>query len=438
MTSDSDRELDARLAAAAGFHDEDLPDLPDSFLSELRGDTAVRVDVGSTASEPASVVAARQLVSDARQFRTHPGRRRSAGKRRAHRSVTLLAIAAVGVTTLIITTSDGSSPDPDVTAEPTQTSPSETAPATPNGPPADLGPLEAPPGGLALAATSNVSFPYSLEPEPAGLTPVLSYLGPLTLFGYSNPAVWTARYEAANDPGFTFRVSPSDPRILPPGAEENLNAQTTESTVQVGGVQGDLILGDYDTPSCGYAPSAPEQTDTPKELCADSFAQLTWQRQDGMWLQVWGEDDWSTATAVVSVAESIVDRPQPVPLQIYLAPAGWSVSSYEDNTSLTLTSDSGPSIDNRISVSVQDRWRGYTAPNVGGAAQGNAVEQVTVNGQPAELTSVLTGSSESPADARMWILEYALPNGLIVYFTAPDIVTHDQVLQIAAQVTYTP
>jgi hypothetical protein len=434
MTSDHD--LDARLAAAGGIRDEDLPALPDTFLHELMDDGQAATRTGSTVREPASVVASRQLVEDARQSRARHGRRSS--RRPTRRSVALLATAAVGATLLVIGVAQvGGSPAPGSIAGPTTAGPTVTDPPTPTGPPDNLGPLEAPPGGLALAATSAVSFPYSLDPEPAGLTPVLGMYGGLTLFGYTYPVVWEATYRAADDPGFGFRVSPGDPRILPPGASESVDAETTESTVAVDGVDADLVRGDYNTPSCTYAPTTPEQTSTPDELCAESFAQLTWQRPDGMWVQVYGEDDWSTPEAVVSIGESIVDRPQPVPLQIRLAPAGWSVSSYEDNTALTLISDSEPSIDNRISVSVQDRWRGYTAPNVDGAAQGNPVEQVTVNGQPAELTSVLTGSSESPADARMWILEYALPNGLIAYFTAPGILTHDQVLQIAAQVTYT-
>ena len=435
MTSDHD--LDARLAAAGGIRDEDLPVLPDTFLHQLMDDGQAATRSDSAVEEPASVIASRQLVQDARQNRARRAQRN--GRRPTRRSVALLATAAVGASVLVIgVTQVGDSPAPGNNAGPTTAAPTATAPSTPSGPPEDLGPLEAPPGGLALAATSAVSFPYSLDPEPTGLTPVLGMYGGLSLFGYTGPVVWEATYRAADDRGFGFRISSGDPRVLPPGASESVDAETTESTVAVAGVDADLVQGDYNSPSCRYAPTTPEQTDTPDELCAESFAQLTWQRPDGMWVQVYGEDDWSTAEAVVSIGESVVDRPQSVPLQIRLAPVGWSVSSYQDNTALTLISDSEPSLDNRISVSVQDRWRGYTAPNVGVAAQGNPVEQVTINGQAGELTSVLAGSSESPEDARMWILEYALPNGLIVYFTAPGIVTRDQVLQIAAQVTYAP
>ena len=436
MTGDSDRELDARLAAAAGFRDEDLPALPDVLLREIQAGSTTGDDAGPTASEPASVLAARQLVADAHRARLHPVRR-SSGRRLLRRGVPLLATVAVGVVALVLATSGRGPSGPGGTAAPTAT-PTATTPAAPTGPPADLGPLAAPPGGLALAATGEVSFPYSLDPEPAGLTRVLSMFGGLTLFGYTEPVVWAATYQAADDPGFSYRVSLGDPRILPPGAQEDIGAQTTESQVAVGGVQGDLLSGDYDSPLCGYAPSTPEQSRTPDELCAESFAQLTWQRSDGMWVQVYGEDDWATAEAVVSVGESIVDRPQPVPLQVRLAPAGWSVSSYEDNTSLTLISDTAPSFENRIGASVLERWRGSTEPDLRGYSQGNPIERVVVAGRPAELVSVPDGSSTDPDGPRMWILEAELPGGLVLFFQAPGVLTHDQVLQIAAQVTYTP
>lgn len=413
MTADDD--LDARLAAAGGIRDEDLPALPESFLAEL-----VR-------EEPASVVAARQLVQDARA-------RRGAGRRRLARRAGVLVAAAAVVATAVVVTNRSGSPAPPAAGPAT----SVPVTVTPTGPPDDLGPLEAPPGGLALAATDAISFPYSLAEEPAGLTPVLGMSGGLTLFGYTEPVVWRAQYRSEREPGFTFVVSPGDPRILPPGAEENIDAETTTATVPVDGVEGELLAGTYRTRSCGDAPATPQQTDEPVEVCADTFARLTFQRPDGMWVQVFGEDDWATQEAVVGIGSSIVDRPQLVPLQVRLAPAGWSVSSYEDNTSLALISDTDPTIDNRISVSLQERWRGETEPDVAPYADGNPIEQVTVNGQPGQLTSTPNGFPESTPGSRMWTLQYFLPDGVLVFFTAPDLLTREQVLQIAAQVVYEP
>ncbi|MFC7572283.1 hypothetical protein ACFQX8_07495 [Klenkia terrae] len=146
MTGDSDRELDARLAAAAGFRDEDLPALPDVLLREIQAGTTTGDDAGRTASEPASVLAARQLVADAHEARLHPVRR-SGARRLLRRGVPLLATAAVGVVALVVATSGRGPTGPGGTAAPTPTDPAVTTPAAPTGPPADLGPLEAPPGG---------------------------------------------------------------------------------------------------------------------------------------------------------------------------------------------------------------------------------------------------------------------------------------------------
>ncbi len=435
----SDYDLDVRLAAAAGVRDEDLPALPDSFLRDLRDD----VDHGAepapvSEGEPASVVAARQLVTDAHKARTTPDRLWP--RRPARRSITVLATAAVGAAVLVVgLTQVGTWSDPDVTAAPTTTSPATVDSSAPTGPPADLGPLEAPPGGLALAAIEAISFPYSLDPEPAGLTPVLSLFGGVGPLG-TEPTSWGATYQAADDPGFTFVVRTEDPRILPEGAFEDPDATITETTtLDVDGLQADLVRGDYNSPSCSYAPSSPEQSETPDELCAESFAELTWQRPDGLWVQVRGEDRWSTTETVVSVGESIADRPQAVPLQIRVAPAGWSVASYDSNSGLTLISDTEPTFANQLTIQLQERWRGNTAPDLQeGTTQGNPVQQVTVNGQPAELVSVPADSSMDPDGPRMWVMEAQLPDGPVFYFQAPDTLTQDQVLQIAAQVTYNP
>jgi len=59
-----------------------------------------------------------------------------------------------------------------------------------------------------------------------------------------------------------------------------------------------------------------------------------------------------------------------------------------------------------------------------------------VNGRPGELASVPNGLGFEDDSTRRWLLEYQLPDGLVVRFDAPETLTHDQVLQIAAQVTY--
>ena len=89
-------------------------------------------------------------------------------------------------------------------------------------------------------------------------------------------------------------------------------------------------------------PAAPTQEE-PEEICSDRYAELHRQRPDGKWLAVHGPGDrYDDEAALVQVAESVVDRPQPVQLQFGLAPEGWQVSSCESPVHLSLISQADP------------------------------------------------------------------------------------------------
>ncbi|MGI8723131.1 MAG: hypothetical protein ACR2JG_12990 [Geodermatophilaceae bacterium] len=438
----TDRELDAQLVAAALVHDADLPALPEDFLAFLRSETGAEHPGTHSASgsEPASVIAARQLVSDAKDARTAPRPRRRRPNRKAILRVgaAVLVAAAAWTTAVVVTTPDQ---DRTPTAAPV---PSPTAgPALPT-----EGPID-PPGGLTLLAAEAITFPYSLDPEPASLTAMLSLYGGITPFG-TEPAAWTASYRSNDDPGFTFSISTQDPREGETGSrpqDYHANDDILESgTVGINGAEADFIRGDYASPSCRKVPGTLGQTEPPAEVCSASFAELFWQRADGQWVYLWGEGDtYSEITELASVAQTIVDRPQPVPLQVGLAPAAWSVSGYEDNSTLTLISDAEPSISNRISVSMYGRWQeDYTVPGfLEDMTQGNPVEQVTVQGQPAELVSVpdpFTGPGFAGREEkrRMWNVAAQFPDGPVFLLQAPDTLSREDVLAIAEQLTYTP
>ena len=55
---------------------------------------------------------------------------------------------------------------------------------------------------------------------------------------------------------------------------------------------------------------------------------VLWERPDGRWVQLAGEHAYADLPAMTAVAESVVDRPQPLGLQFGLAPAGgrWAVT----------------------------------------------------------------------------------------------------------------
>jgi|1186.fasta_scaffold80535_1 hypothetical protein len=422
-----DRELDARVTAAAPVRDADLPDLPEGFLRTLRAE-------GGDRTEPASVLAARQLVADAHEARTAPRARR----RRPSRGVLarvgagVLGVAAAGTAVVLVRASGHDAP-PGAGPAPTSQAPATAAPTDP-------------PGGLQLVATQRFSFPFSLDPAPKGLTPSLALFGGPTPSGFDPPG-WRADYRSARNPGFTFTVTATDPRIPEPGVSEApMGTVTDTGTTSVRGVPAAFDSGTHNPPSCRYAPSTPIQTREPGQVCSSTFAELYWQRVDGRWVHVWGDGDtYGALAALKKVAASIVDRPQPVPLQVGLSPAGWSVSSYEDGSALTLISDTEPSISNRISVSLQERWRRITKPAdvLQGMTDGNPVEQVTVKGLPAELVSVpdhFTGSGNRGRETprRMWDLAAQIPGGPVFLLQAPDSLSREDVLAMGEQLIYTP
>ena len=423
----TDRDLDLLLAEARGIRDEDLPVLPERFLRDLP-----TLD----AAEPASVLAARQLVDDAHVARTAPRRRRPSRRLMVRAGAAVLVVAASWTTAVVVTSEDG---------ERTQQAVPTPGPAAPTAPTAPMSqpPLD-PSGGLTLVAAEAITFPYSVDPAPAGLTPVVSRLGGLTPFG-TQSASWGAGYRSAQDPGFAFAVTATDPRIPQPGVHEAGPGPIAESgTTSVAGMPADFDRGRYESPHCSAVPATLDRTKALRKVCSDVFTELWWQRADGRWVHLLGEGNTYTAVpALVRVAESIVDRPQPVPLQLGLAPEGWSVSSYESfstsGSNLSLVSDADPSSRNQVSVSMWGRWdQDYQVGYLRNLAEGNPVEQATVQGAPAELTSVPDHFADAGSGLRTWYVIGQVPHGPVFLLQAPDSLSRDDVLAMAEQVTYTP
>jgi hypothetical protein len=201
--------------------------------------------------------------------------------------------------------------------------------------------------------------------------------------------------------------------------------------VSVDGLDAQLVRGDYAMRHCTTAPSTPQQTRPPGEVCTTSFAYLAWQRPDGEWVWIWADDTYSTAQAVVGVADSLVDRPQPAGLQLGLAPDGWSVTSYE-NSGMSLASDSDP--DEVISLSLLERWRGYGSVDavLKEVPLTGPVRSMTVQGKPARVA--LGAGDPWPHDR--WNISAELPDGTLFLLQVSDTLTQEQALQIAEQVTH--
>jgi hypothetical protein len=366
----TDRELDTLLAGAAVVRDGDLPTLPDEFLRQLRGGV----------DEPASVLAARQLVVDARGGR---GRRRPSRKVVVRVGAGVLAVAAAWTVAVLVRPADG---------------PVEAVPA-----PSWV--AEPPGDGMGLVAAERATFPLSVEPVPAGLTPTFSRWGGVAFYP-GQPLVFSADYSSADGDRFLVRLFPDDPRAWPDSDDWSI-ADPVTGTLTVDGAVAEVRAG-------------------------NGFVTLLWERPDGRWTQVLGEGAYGEAAAALTVAESIVDRPQPVGLQFGLAPAGWSIGGYEESRSLDLVNDADPR--QLLRLSLIGRGGGATLDTVfEGELLASPVKPVTIQGLDGRL-GLLEGG-ESPD---YWRVVGQLPDGPMFLLVAPQELTEEQLLAIAEQVTYTP
>jgi hypothetical protein len=376
----TDRELDIRLAGAAGVHDAALPPLPEDFLAFVVADRG----------EPASVVAARQLVTDAHDARrsTHRGFRRRR-KLVVRAGAAVLAVAAAWTTAVLVVPSDGTGRP----AAPT---------ATDAGPSGSTGASTAP-NGIALVSAEEVTFPLSLDPAPEGLTPLFSLWGGVPYYG-DGPLVYAADYMSADGDRVLVSLFPDDPRTLADQGVEGV----ASGTVALAGHSAEVFQGEFS-------------------------ASLLWERPDGRWVRITGEGAYGDVAAVVPIAESVVDRPQPLGLQFGLAPAGWSLGGYEESRSIDLVNDAAPEQPPlRVSVYGGPGFPATIDSYFEGRALVRPLETATVQGSAARL-----GLTDDGADGSSWMLAGQLPGGPLFLLLAPPDLTREQVLEIGEQVTYT-
>lgn len=374
----TDRELDAQLAGAAGVRDTDLPALPEEFLRLLTAAAAQ--------SEPASILAARQLVSDAREARTATGSRRRRPSRKAvlRAGLAVIAVAAAWTTAVLVAPSDGTGRPSDGTGTPSE----------------HIGT-----SGISLVAAEEITFPLSLDPQPAGLTPYFSRVGGAPPFE-EQPLVYTADYSSPDGDRVLVNLFPKDPRGL---AESGWSVEGDPAgSATVDGTQAKVRRG-------------------------DGFTDILWERPDGRWVRILGEGAYAEIAAVVTVAESLVDRPQPLGLQFGLAPAGWSLTGYEESRSIDLTRDDDPQQLLRLSV-YPPGGNGSIDTMLKGMDLAGPVTPVTIQGQEGRL-ALAKGDQGHPD---YWYTVGQLPNGSRFLLLAPRVLTQEQVLEIAEQVTYTP
>ncbi len=115
------------------------------------------------------------------------------------------------------------------------------------------------------------------------------------------------------------------------------------------------------------------------------YVHLVWEYGDEQWVELSGGGRYDNADRLREVAERLVDRPQAVPLQVHLAPAGWSVQGYKDDRILTLVNDSYEQ--QTLSVYIPLPEDVVPPENLLGQLMGpiGPVVPVTVQGRPAHL-----------------------------------------------------
>jgi hypothetical protein len=168
------------------------------------------------------------------------------------------------------------------------------------------------------------------------------------------------------------------------------------------------------------------------EHCRDvPSTSLVWQQGGDRWVRISGEGRYDDPGRLLDLAAHLVERPQAVPLQVHLAPVGWSVLAYKEDRILTLVNDAHEQQTLNVFVPEEpipaDRLLGELMGPVG------PVIEVTVHGRPAQLVQIDLG----PVDSG-WYLQAQFPDGTTFVVQAPKAFTRAQVLAFAEDVTYTP
>ena len=268
--------------------------------------------------------------------------------------------------------------------------------------PDELGPL---PDSVRLVSSEPITFPLSLDPVPAGWgEPGFDAdLGAMRVF-YGDGAGGHAGMIAVSD------------------EEPELYDVSAEDPVDVDGREGSVV-----TMTSNYCDTGADGRDV-CELRDDVV--LLVERRDDQWVTVSGPAE---PARLVEIAESLVDRPQRVPLQFSVAPEGFSVFAFKDDRILTLADDDHEQ--HTLSVHIPYPGDEIPADRVRESIMGPVGPQldVTVNGRPAQLVEVDLG----PVDSG-WYLQAQFEDGTTFVVQAPQSFTREQVLEVAESVVYTP
>jgi hypothetical protein len=273
--------------------------------------------------------------------------------------------------------------------------------------PDELGP---PPADVDLVAFEPLTFPLSPDPLPPAFAPTFD----------AEQGVPRMHYGSGNG-GLTIAVSEDEPEFTD---------VTGEREVEVG--DREAVLVTTTAHSCEVGPGG-------EESCAlRDDVTLVDERRAGQWVTVTAWGTFDDTERLVDAAASLIDAPRRVPLQVSLAPAGWSVLGYKDDRILTLVNDAHEQ--QTLSVHVPLPEEVIPAGQVRKSIMGPIGPQldVTVNDRPAQLVRVQSDYQFGDHRYERWYLQAQFVDGTTFVVQAPEAFTRQQVLQLAETVTYTP
>jgi hypothetical protein len=272
--------------------------------------------------------------------------------------------------------------------------------------PDELGPL---PDSVELVAFEPLTFPLALDPVPAGWS-APGFDGDLGFVRMS--------YSGADgEPAASVLVGEEEPEFSDVSAERE---------VAVDGTDGVLV-----TTTSNYCDTGADGADV-CELRDE--VRLVFERRDDQWVTVSGP---TGTDELVGIAESLVDRPQRVPLQISLAPEGWSVLAFKDDRILTLVDDEHEQ--HTLSVHLPPPGEVSPPAEVRSSLMGPIGPQldVTVNDRPAQLVRVDRAMVIEGERVEGWYLQAQFADGTTFVVQAPGSFTQEQVVRTAEAVVLT-
>lgn len=233
---------------------------------------------------------------------------------------------------------------------------------------------------LALAAVDPLTFPVTAEWVPADL-------GPAVFSRDSSHLQW-ARYGA---PG------PENITLIATDTWDEWEDVDDIGTVDVNGHDAHILRVDR-----------------------GETHDLTVAWEDGTEIVgVTGRGTYADLTTVERMADSVVEKPQPVDLFLTVAPQGWPVMAYQSDHHISYGEHGELTV---ILTSTQagdlDDW-------------GDDWRDITVDGRPGHL-----GTQPADDGGTTWSLVTTAPDGREFFLRAPSSLTEQQVIEIAAGVRH--